>query len=115
MTFFRTSLPSSEKNVYSSDLVEGSSAFKSSIRCIGCDVSRIQTIYQYLRLDIPALVYIKSVSVRYSSVIKGMCTVLPAYSFDMSTVENILKKPISSDPSLYADLNWIKRWLSITY
>lgn len=88
--YYYTLLPGSEQNAYN-DLVEGLTAFKNSIRCIGCDANRIQTIYQYLRLDIPELFYIKSVSVRYSPVIKGVCTVLPEYRFDMCTVENILQ------------------------
>ena len=98
-------LTSSEQKTYLA-LFEGIATFKSAIKSTGCQVSQIETIYQYLRLDVPELFYVKSVSVQYSPASPCECTVLPEYRFDMSTVENILQAMQAKANQLISELKY---------
>lgn len=88
--YYYSLLPESEKKVYN-QLVSGIVAFKQTIPCNGCAPKRIHDIYRYIRLDIPELFYIKSVSVRYTSLSANKSTALLQYRFNEDTSINILK------------------------
>lgn len=89
--YYYSLLPAFEKNVYD-DIAEGIIEFKKEISCVGCLANRVKDIYQFVRLDISELFYIKSISLRYSPLTVNRCTLLLEYRFGEETVENILQR-----------------------
>lgn len=88
--YYYSLLNEAEQGIYES-LVEGMATFKPTVECVGCSVERAFEIYDYVRLDIPELFYVKPPAVCHNPLIKSRCTVLLKYRFDQETVKTILE------------------------
>ena len=78
--YYYNVLSDGDKKAYD-EMLCGLLSFSTSIRC-NCHHSHAHELYYYIRYDIPELFYVKTVKVRYSTINKNSCTLLPEYRFD---------------------------------
>ena len=71
-------------------LLAGLLRCEKQIACRGCTARQIQSIYRFLKMDVPELFFVKAIRVRYPAAKPLRCTVIPEYRFTAAQARDTL-------------------------
>ncbi len=87
--YYLERLGKAEAAVYRA-LLAGLLRCEKQIACRGCTARQIQSIYRFLKMDVPELFFVKAIRVRYPAAKPLRCTVIPEYRFTAAQARDTL-------------------------